>query len=60
MTKTKNTTHPNTFEIVGFAMILINIVIFLYFIYKLNQIESLARETQAQAQEFIQAAQLLK
>jgi hypothetical protein len=46
------------FEIIGFILILINAIIFLYFIFKLNQIESLARETQAQAQEIIRSLDL--
>lgn len=40
---------------VGFTILLLaNALLLLYFIFKLNQIESLARDTQAQAQELLQ------
>lgn len=39
---------------IGFSVLLIiNALLLVYFILKLNQIESLARDTQAQAQEII-------
>ena len=48
-----NQRHLQQFEVLGFALIIINSLIFLYFIFKLNEIETLTRETQAQAQEII-------
>lgn len=43
---------------VGFGiLLLVNAVLLIYFILKLNQIESLARDTQAQAEEIINSIQ---
>lgn len=49
----KYTTNSKLYEI-GFTFLLVvNVILLLYFILKINQLEDISQETQAQAQELI-------
>lgn len=50
----KHKTRDKYIEIALGFLFLMNVVLLLYFINKLNQIESLAKQTEARAQEIIQ------